>query len=86
MPYDGILLLPTLYFFLDMCLSPHVVQKGKQETSVGEAHHDNRMEFDRKNHEIQKVMDQESHQPKMDPNGLWSKPPGLPLGSASPPQ
>ena len=86
MPYNinGILL-PALYFFLDMCLSPQVVHKGKQETSVGEAHHDNRMEFAHENHEIQEVMDQEPRQPRMDPNGLWSRPPGLPYGPASPP-
>ena len=53
-----------------MCLSPHVVHKGKQETSVEEGHHDNKTEFDRKNHEIQEVMDQESRRPKMDPNRL----------------
>ena len=53
-----------------MCLSPHVVHKGKQETSVGEAHHDNKTEFARENNEIQKVMDQEPRRPKLDPNGL----------------
>ena len=39
-------------YFLDMCLSPHVVHKGKRGTSMGEAHRDNKMEFDGKNHEI----------------------------------
>ena len=61
-PYDinGVsLLLPALYFFLDMYLSPYVVHKGKQETSVGSTPC-NRTEFDRENHEIQEVMDQES--------------------------
>ena len=41
-----------------MCLSPHVMHKGKHETSVGEAHLDDKMEFNRENHEIQKAMDQ----------------------------
>ena len=70
-PINGILLLlPALYFFLDMCLSPHVVHKGKKETSVGEAHCDNETRFDRENHEIQEVMDQGPCQPKLDSNGL----------------
>jgi hypothetical protein len=86
-PYDGILLLlPALYFFLDMCFSPYIVHKGKQETSVGEAHLDNITEFDRENHEIQKVMDQEPRQPKLDPNGLRARPPGPLFGSVGPPQ
>ena len=58
------------------------MHKGKQETSVGEAHHDNQTEFDRKNCEIQEVMNQEPRRPKMDPNELWSRPPSLPLGPA----
>ena len=73
MPYDinGVfLLLPALYLFLGMCLSPHVVHKGKQETSVGEAHRDNRAKFDCENHKIQEVVDQGPRQPKMDPIGL----------------
>ena len=58
-PYDinGILLLPALYFFLDMCLSPHVVHKGKQETSGGETHYDSRTEFNHENHKIREAMD-----------------------------
>ena len=73
MPYgiNGVLLLlPALYFFLDMCLSPHVVHKGKQETSVGKAHRDNKTRSDSKNHEIQEVIDQGPLRPKMDSNGL----------------
>ena len=84
MPYDinGILLLlSTLYFFV-YC----VVHKDKQETSVGEAHRDNKTEFDHENHEIRKVMDQEPRRPKLDPNGLQARPPGLPYGMAGPPQ
>jgi hypothetical protein len=38
-------------------LSPHVVHKGKQETSMGETHHDSKIEFDRKNHKIREAMD-----------------------------
>ena len=60
------------------------MHKGKQEISVGEAHCDNRMEFDRENHEIQEVMDQEPRRPKLDLNGLWSRPPDLPYGLAGP--
>ena len=73
-------------FILDMCLSPHVVHKGKQKTSVGEAHRDNRMEFDGKNHETQEVMDQVPRRPKLDLNGLWARSLGLPYGPTSPPQ
>ena len=69
-----------------MCFSPHVVHKGKQETSVGEAHLDDKMEFDRKNHEIQKAMDQIPRSPKLDRNGLKSGPPSLLHGPASPAQ
>jgi hypothetical protein len=32
---NGILLLLSALYFLDMCLYPHSVHKGKQETSVG---------------------------------------------------
>ena len=71
-------------FLLDMCLSPHVVHKGKQEISVGEAHCDNRMEFDRENHEIQEVMDQEPRRPKLDRNGSEGGPHGLLHGPAGP--
>ena len=39
-----------------------------RETSVGEAHHDNKMEFNRKNHEIQKAMDQKPCSLKLDQN------------------
>ena len=49
-------------------------------------HHDNKMEFDCENHEIQEVMDQEPRRPKLDPNGLQARPPGLPYGMAGPPQ
>ena len=52
------ILLPPTLFILYMCLSPHVVHRGKQETSVGEAHRDNKTEFNRENHEIREVMDQ----------------------------
>ena len=65
-----LLLLSALYFFWICVLSPHVVHKGIQENKCGEAHHDNRTEFDRKNHEIQEVMDQGPHRPKVDPTGL----------------
>ena len=50
-----VLFLSALYFFLDMCLSPHVVHKGIQEIKCGETHRDNKTEFDRKNHGIQKA-------------------------------
>ena len=78
-----LLLLPAHYFFCICVLSPHVVHKGKQETSVGSTPC-NRTEFDRENHEIQEVMDQEPRRPKLDLNGLWSRPPNLPYGPASP--
>jgi hypothetical protein len=39
-----------LSILLYMCLSPHVLNKGKQETSVGEAHCDNETRSDHENH------------------------------------
>ena len=48
-----------------------------RKTSVGEAHHDNTMEFDNKNHEIQKAIDQKPHSPNLDQNGPESGLPGL---------
>ena len=75
-----------LFIFLYTCLSPHVVHKGKQETSVGEAHHDNKTRFDHKNHEIQKAMDQIPRSPKLDRNGPESGTPGHPYGPAGPSQ
>ena len=51
---------------------------------MGEAHHANKMEFDRTNLENRKVMDHEPCRPKLDPNGLCAKPPGLPYGPTSP--
>jgi hypothetical protein len=51
-----------------MCLSPHVVHKGKQETSVGKTHRDIKTKSDHGNHEIREVMDQEPRSPKLDPN------------------
>ena len=59
-----------------MCLSPHVVHKGKHETSVGEAHRDNKTSSDHENHEIQKAMKQEPRSSKLDQNGLRGRPPG----------
>ena len=56
-----------------------------RKTSVGETHHDNKMEFDRENHEIQKAMDQEPHSPKLDRDRPKSGPPGLLHGPPSPP-
>ena len=69
-----LLLLSALYFFWICVLSPHVVHKGKHETSVGEAHLDDKMEFNRENHEIQEVIDQGPRRPKLDPIGLWGRP------------
>ena len=48
----------ALYFFWICVLSPHVVHKGKQETSVGEAHRDNEMRSDHENRETQEIMNQ----------------------------
>ena len=67
-----------------MCLSPPVVHKGKQETSVGEAHHDNETSSDHENHEIKKARDQIPRSPKLDQNRPESGPPGLLHGPASP--
>ena len=89
MPYDingVLLLLSALYFFWICVLSPNVAHKGIQEKKCGEAHHDDRMEFDRENHEIQKAMDQKPHSPKLDRNGPESGPPGFLHGPAGPPQ
>ena len=53
---------------------------------MGEAHRDNKTEFDHENHEIQKVMDKKPCSPKLDQNGPESGPPGLLHGSAGPAQ
>ena len=64
-----------------MCLSPHVVHK--QETSVGEAHRDNKTRSDHENHEFQKATEQEPHLPKLDRNGPKSGPLGQPYRTAN---
>jgi hypothetical protein len=46
-----------LSIFWICVLSPYVVHKGKQETSVGETHHDSKTKFDRENHKIREAMD-----------------------------
>jgi hypothetical protein len=46
-----------LYFFWICVLSPHVVHKEIQEKSVGETHHDDRMEFIVKIMKIRKQWD-----------------------------
>ena len=53
---------------------------------MGEAHRDNKTEFDRENHEIQKAMDQIPCSPKLDRNGPKSGPLGHPYGPAGPSQ
>jgi len=68
------------YILFYMCLSPHVVHKGKQEISVGERHLYNETRSDRENHEIQKVTKQEPRSPKLDPNGHEGGLPGHPHG------
>ena len=55
-----------------------------RKTSVGETHRDNKMEFDRENYEIQKVMDQKPCSPKLDRNGPESGLPDLLHGLAGP--
>jgi hypothetical protein len=44
--------------------------KAYRKISVGEAHHDNKTEFNHKNYEVREVMDQGPCATKMDPNGL----------------
>jgi hypothetical protein len=51
---------------------------------VGEAHHDDRTEFDRENQEIQKAMDQIPCSPKLDQNRPESGPPNLLHGPIGP--
>jgi hypothetical protein len=53
-----------------------------RKTSVGETHHDDRLEF---NHENQKAMGQEPRSPKLDRNRPESGPLGLLHGLAGPP-
>ena len=67
-----------------MCLLPHIVHKGQQETSVGEAHRDNETRSDCENNEIKKVTKQEPHSPKLDLNMPESGPPGQAHGPARP--
>jgi hypothetical protein len=63
-----IIVLYTL-FALYMCFCLHlVVHEGKQVTSVGEIHHDDRTKFDRKSHEIHKRMTQGPRMTKRAPN------------------
>jgi hypothetical protein len=69
-----------LYVLLYMCLSPHVVHKGKKETSVGEAHRDNKTKSDRENHEIQKATEQEPRSPKLTRTGSGAGRPIKPMG------
>jgi hypothetical protein len=87
-PYDinEILLPSSALYFLYTCLSPHVVNKGKKETSVGERHHYNETRSDRENHEIQKATKQEPRLPKLNPNGHESGPLGHPHGLTGPAQ
>ena len=58
-----------------MYLSSHVVNKGKQETSVGEGQRDNETRSDHENHEFQKATEQEPCSPKLDQNRPESGPP-----------
>ena len=73
----------SISFWICVCL--HILCiKVYRKTSVGEAHHNNKMRLDRKNHEIQKAMDQEPRSPKLDQNRPESGPPDLLYGPASP--
>jgi hypothetical protein len=66
---------------LDKYLSPHDVQKGYTgKTSVGETHRDNETKFDRKIHEILKVINQGSCMMKQAPSSHYSGSPSLLLG------
>jgi hypothetical protein len=73
----------SISFWICVCLHMLCIKVNRKQVG-GEAHHDNRMEFDHENHEIQEVMDQGPHRPKLDPNGLRARPPGLLFGLASP--
>jgi hypothetical protein len=68
--------------FLDMCLSPHVVQKSLyKKISVGETHRDHETKFDRENHEIGKIINQRPHTPKWALRGHHRVPPSHPTTS-----
>jgi hypothetical protein len=69
---------------LDMCLSPHVVHKLYRKTSVGETHHDIKMEFNHENHEIQKVMNKQPRMTKRASSSHQSGPPDLHNGPPGP--
>jgi hypothetical protein len=75
----------SLSLFLDMYLSPHVVQKRLyRKTSVGEAHRDHETKFNQENHGIWKVINQGPCTTKWAPSSCSSRPPGLPIGPAGP--
>jgi hypothetical protein len=70
---------------LDMCLSPHVVQKSLyRKISVGETHRDLGLKFDQENHKIWKVINQGPRTTKRAPSSCSSRLPGHPIGLASP--
>ena len=66
-----------------MYLSSHVVNKGKQETSVGEGQRDNETRSDHENHEFQKALTQRPCMTKLDSSEPHSGPPGLLHGERS---
>jgi hypothetical protein len=66
---------------LDMCLSPHVVQKRLyRKTSVGETHRDDGTKFDREIHKLWKVINQGPCTTKRALRGYQSRPLGIPYG------
>jgi hypothetical protein len=71
---------------LDMCLSPHVVQKRLyKKTSVGETHRDDGTKFDWEIHKLWKVINQGPRMTKRALRGYQSRPLGIPCGPAGPP-
>jgi hypothetical protein len=52
---------------------------------VGETHRDHRTIFDRKNHEIRKIINHGPRMPKWAPRRHQRVPPGHPIGPADPP-
>ena len=73
----------SISFWICVCLHMLCI-KVYRKTSVGEAHRDIKIEFDRRNHEIQKAIEQKPRSPKLERNRPKSGPPSLLHGPADP--
>ena len=73
----------SISFGYVFCLHMLCIKKYRK-ISVGETHRDNKIEFDRKNHKIQKVTREGSRPMKRALSSPWSRPPSLLYGLAGP--